>query len=249
MDISEIHSGLLRILIELDELCRNNNIYYSLHAGTLIGAVREHGFIAWDDDADIAMTRDEYEKLEKAISFETDLYLRGKIKCQVCAKSTPNLWVDIFILDYISEKKLEQKLKLGLLTVLDIMSRDKKSMMLSRLDQYSKGKRLVYKGIYSVGKLFAIETKQHWYHEISRNRFLGSRKSQIRSNDRYAARNMICPSAWMSKYEDVSFEGKTLMMTSYYDQLLSSVYGDYMKPVKEEGQSHTHDLVRENAVY
>ena len=76
MDISEIHSGLLRILIELDELCRNNNIYYSLHAGTLIGAVREHGFIAWDDDADIAMTRDEYEKLEKAISFETDLSVK-----------------------------------------------------------------------------------------------------------------------------------------------------------------------------
>ena len=249
MDISEIHSGLLKILIALDELCRNNNINYSLHAGTLIGAVREHGFIAWDDDADIAMTRDEYEKLEKAISFETDLYLRGKIKCQVCAKSIPNLWVDIFILDYISEKKLEQKLKLGLLTALDIMSRDKKSMMLSKLDQYSIGKRIVYKGVYSVGKLFAIETKQHWYHEISRNRLLGSRKSQIRSNDRYAARNMICPSVWMSKYEDVSFEGKTLMMTSYYDQLLLSVYGNYMKPVKEEGQSKTHDLVRENAVY
>ena len=249
MDISEIHNGLLKILIALDDLCRKNNINYSLHAGTLIGAVREHGFIAWDDDADIAMTRDEYEKLEKLISSDADLFLRGKIKCQVCAKSAPNLWVDIFILDYISEKKSEQKLKLGLLTVLDIMSRDKKTMMLSKLEQYSIGKRLFYKGIYLAGKLFAMEKKQHWYQEVSQNRLLGSRKSQIRSNDRYAARNMICPSEWMSKYEDVSFEGETLMMTSYYDQLLSSVYGDYMKPVKEAGQSKTHDLVRENSVY
>lgn len=249
MDISEIHSGLLKILVALDDLCRKNSINYSLHAGTLIGAVREHGFISWDDDADIAMTRDEYEKLEKAISSEMDLYLRGKIKCQVCAKSIPNLWVDIFILDYISEKKAGQKLKLGLLTVLDIMSRDKKSMMLSKLDQYSLVKRLVYKVIYLLGKVFDIEKKQNWYQEISQNRLLGNCQFQIRSNDRYSARNMICPSVWMSKYENVSFEGKTLMMTSYYDQLLTSVYGDYMKPVKEVGQSKTHDLVRENSVY
>ena len=80
MDISEIHSGLLKMLIALDDLCRKNNINYSLHAGTLIGAVREHGFISWDDDADIAMTRDEYEKLEKAISSETDLYLIISVK-------------------------------------------------------------------------------------------------------------------------------------------------------------------------
>ena len=129
------------------------------------------------------------------------------------------------------------------------MSRDKKSMMLSKLDQYSVVKRLVYKVIYSLGKVFDIEKKQNWYQEVSQNRLLGNRQFQIRSNDRYAARNMICPSVWMSKYENVSFEGKPLMMTSYYDQLLTSVYGDYMKPVKEVGQSKTHDLVRENSVY
>ena len=249
MTIPEIHEGLLKILVSFDSLCRENQIFYSLHAGTLIGAVREHGFIEWDDDADIAMTRAEYKKLEEAIKTDSDLYLRGRIKCQVCSKSAPDLWVDIFILDYISEKKIPQKLKLGALTILDIMSRDKNSMKLSKLEQYSPMKRVVYKIIYGVGRAFPIETKQNWYQTISEKEFLGNRSLQFRSNDRYAARNMICPGVWMSEYIDVIFEGRQLMMISYYDQLLTSVYGDYMKPVKEAGQAETHNLVRENSIY
>ena len=249
MDISEIHSGLLKILIKFDVLCRANNIHYSLHAGTLIGAVREHGFIAWDDDADISMTRAEFQKLEIVIKEDSDLYLRGKIKCQVCSRANPDLWVDIFILDYISEKIFSQKIKLGLLTVIDIMSRDKKSMRLSKMDNYGIGKKTVYKIIYIIGKIFPTKAKQRWYQNISERRFLGNHTLQFRSNDRYAARNMVCPTTWMSKYEDVLFEGRELMMISCYDELLKSVYGDYMKPVKEVGQTETHDLVRENAVY
>ncbi len=249
MEIKEIHDGLLKILIEFDELCRKNDIKYSLHAGTLIGAIREHGFIPWDDDADIAMTRTEYRKLQAVIGGNTDLYLRGNIKCQVCSASNPDLWVDIFILDYISEKKIQQKAKLGLLTLIDIMSRDKKSMQLSKLEKYSSAKRMTFKSIYFIGRLFPSKVKQKWYQNVSQKKLLGNHTLMLRSNDRYGARELLVPVEWTKKYTDVMFEGHNLMMTCSYDAYLRLGYGDYMTPVKETGQEKTHELVRKDSVY
>ncbi len=249
MEMKEIHAGLLKILVQFDGLCRRNNIKYSLHAGTLIGAIREHGFIPWDDDADIAMTRTEYQKLEKVIAEDSDLYLRGNIKCQVCSKLNPKLWVDIFILDYISEKKNQQKLKLSLLTVIDIMSRDKRSMQLSKLEKYSSAKKIAFKTIYAIGRLFPQKTKQKWYLDVSQRFLLGNHTWMLRSNDRYGARELLVPVEWTKKYTDVIFEGHNLMMTCSYDAYLRLGYGDYMTPVKEAGQEKTHELVRQDSVY
>ena len=60
--LERLHQLLFEILVTIDELCQKHGITYFLDSGTLLGAVREKDFIAWDDDADITMKREDYEK-------------------------------------------------------------------------------------------------------------------------------------------------------------------------------------------
>lgn len=62
----------LELLIEVDRICKKYNIKYNIIAGTMLGAVRHGGFIPWDDDADIAMLRPEYERFRKICETELD---------------------------------------------------------------------------------------------------------------------------------------------------------------------------------
>lgn len=62
----------LEMLIEVDRICRKCNIQYNIIAGTLLGAVRHGGYIPWDDDADVALLRPEYEKFREACGTELD---------------------------------------------------------------------------------------------------------------------------------------------------------------------------------
>ena len=62
----------LEMLAEVDRICRKCNIHYNIIAGTLLGAVRHGGYIPWDDDADVAFLRPEYEKFRIACETELD---------------------------------------------------------------------------------------------------------------------------------------------------------------------------------
>ena len=63
----------LELLCELDRICRLCDINYRISAGTLLGAVRNGGFIPWDDDADVHFLREEYERFREACNVHLDL--------------------------------------------------------------------------------------------------------------------------------------------------------------------------------
>lgn len=66
--LRELQLHILDILIEIDRICRENNIQYWMSGGTLLGAIRHGGFIPWDDDIDIEMYEEDYLRFKEVVS-------------------------------------------------------------------------------------------------------------------------------------------------------------------------------------
>jgi lipopolysaccharide cholinephosphotransferase len=71
-ELRSLQMVLLEMLLEIDRICKKNDISYCLFMGTMLGAVRHGGFIPWDDDLDVAMMRPEYEKFREACKRDLD---------------------------------------------------------------------------------------------------------------------------------------------------------------------------------
>ena len=65
--MTEIQRKLFELLCEVDDICRDNDVTYYLAAGCALGAVRHGGFLPWDDDIDVYITRDNWEKFKSVI--------------------------------------------------------------------------------------------------------------------------------------------------------------------------------------
>ena len=108
--LRDIQLANLALLKELAYVCEKNNFKYILDAGTLLGAIRHKGFIPWDDDIDILMFREDYEKIVSAFKNTTrnsDIYAEyhrdkdtnSQYFIKIKHKKCPFLGVDIFPLD------------------------------------------------------------------------------------------------------------------------------------------------------
>ena len=64
-ELAWLQGGLKELLFDFDDFCKKHDISYQMTFGTLLGAVRHHGFIPWDDDIDVLITNEELEKLLK----------------------------------------------------------------------------------------------------------------------------------------------------------------------------------------
>lgn len=259
LTLEEIKEVLIRLLEEFDEICRKEGLKYSLCGGSAIGAVRHKGFIPWDDDIDIAMLREDYNKfIEYCKTHKTtfkpcfheinnNYYLMfGKVydpntkyvQDKVVSGDQAGVAIDIFPIDYLT-KDYETSLKLY-----------KKSKFLRNLLLAKNWKKFI-KG--KSGN-FILETGRWMFFMLSRC-FNGKKiidrieRLYINNEKENAEFIMSVGGAYMEKeimnkniydeFMDIEFEGKNYMIINKYDEYLKQLFADYMKlPPKEKQKSH-----------
>ena len=229
--LEELHQSLLAALNKLDQICRDNQIYYSLCGGTLLGAVRNKKFIPWDDDADLCMSREEYEKLYRIVSDLNDKTCRIDrtmlwVPRFIYKEGEKAVFVDIFVWDYISEIKWQRILKINLLRFVQ-------GMMKSKIDyqRYESIQKILLFISYNFGKLFPKDTKRKMYEFISQKILLGKREHVHCSNDTFQGLKYIFDKNYIEDYIDMEFENKIFMANQRYEESLINYYGkDYLTP-------------------
>lgn len=256
-DLERLHNAQLEILQEVDRICHQHNIKYTITAGTLLGAIRHQGFIPWDDDLDIGMTREDYEYFLKispnALNSEFKIMTMYNNKfyglpfAKVMLKNTRlneanlpkniegyGIFIDVFPFDnapLAHENDLIHRYKIEYY----------KKLMLAKTGyriKISIPKQIVY----SLFKIFAFfYTKERiisWLEkEIIRfnnndndllyNKCDGYDVEQLSKN---ALENAIA-------IEFESFETQGIRNWDYY---LTNLYGDYMKIPQKEDQKPVH---------
>ena len=116
LSLPEIHAELIEQLRDIAAICDRHGIEYNLMCGTLLGAVRHKGFIPWDDDVDLLMTRENFEKFRVVYPKECD----ARFELTYLDTWTPRVmnrdpekaaaFTDFFILDPVPEAGLKRKM-------------------------------------------------------------------------------------------------------------------------------------------
>ncbi len=270
MDIERIHEINLLLLKKLDEVCRKNNIKYFLFNGTLLGAIRDNGFIPWDDDCDVAMKREDYEKF-KAISkkefneeemevifpernntfhdfitriiYKKEVYRKEKIYEDYNEGVFKYLWVDIFILDdvYSKESQKIKNYKLKFIYGLAISYRRK-----INFKEYRFLEKIVIFILSKIGKIYKLETIYSMYEKEAKKVYGKKEKIEFLyvSNYPIIYIDMLYRKNWFDNVEEKIFEDTKFYISKNYKEILDFDYGDYMELPKKEERVQTHKILK-----
>lgn len=258
-DLRKAQLLMLKILKEVHKICEENNIKYFLSDGTLIGAIRHQGFIPWDDDLDIGMLREDYEKFCKIApqilsenfilqNFQTDkgyglqfgkVILKNTVWIEKVAKNTNRQWsgiyIDIFPYDNITENKKKQKLINRLYIFIQGLILIKfKYINISNYESMAKKLKYVLKKIY----LCTISKKLLIYIRDSIcKRYLNKSNTLV---TKYGG-NFYKNQNPYNFYKDLTlqnFEDTSFYIPKNYDKILKNLYGNYMDipPIEKQRQ-------------
>lgn len=244
----ELHKEMLILLKDFNDLCIKNDIKYSLHGGTLLGAIREKGFIPWDDDMDVTMTRNEFEKFKLIIKQSEILSFSYEYGLSRIFKQLDNgifVWLDIFIYDYISGNATIKRIKILALALLRAWLKTPEDMKVTKVHGVYKGwKYFAIYFIHLLGVPFTSAFKNKIADKIYIS-FPGNKQLIHRSNDQYVALGITLPVSSMENYIMTEFEDTQLMITSDYNLVLTTSYGsDYMIPKKIDNDIASHSEFR-----
>lgn len=237
--VAEKQRVLLSMAKDFHSFCVKNNICYSVIGGTLLGAIREQGFIPWDDDIDILMDRRNFELLMKASQgweqyvIDEPLWVykvvdKATFQHQGIEDDTPVL--DIFIVDRVPAGKVGKKIKILGLKFLQGMMKTK----LNEKKDFSLAYRLALVVTRIAGKPFSIKRKQQMYTRLSIWGNKNINQPFMICNDIFQSLDCEYDTKLMDGYSMINFEDTKLMRTNKWDDYLREQYGDYMKPVRTQ---------------
>ena len=253
-NIEDVHKELLVLAKHFNDFCLNNNVNYSIHGGTMLGAVREKGFIPWDDDIDVTFTRQEYDRFEKALHLEpSDDFILSKSGFNptliMKREGRPVVWIDIFIYDYITDNPVLRKYKLTRLKLYSLLFRDPDTLRLTRNNSRGNPIRYALIAIPVMYGRFADKKRLHDRADRFMMSLQGNRKWLCRTNDTVEGIYKLVPGYSMDKYEMIKFEDTELMISSYWDDILTSSYGkDYMTPRKTNIDIIHNDFISRESI-
>ena len=248
----------LDILLAVSDFCNKNNLTYFLAYGTLIGAIRHKGFIPWDDDIDITMPREDYNKFIATFEHE---YLKAVIPGAPMSKYSFVKVIDTRTV------KTEPYLKYpaGPLGVdIDIFPIDGAPSDDAEYDKWYDQLMAVYNPFTLSVQSFSFEYLKHSIKlailklKLKKPSFYLEEAKKLHALYPYRASEYVAavecpynskknrvPKQYYVGSVDVEFEGHTFRAPICYDKLLRSIYGDYMQ-LPPEDQRVTHHT---NKVY
>ena len=244
---------LLELLYEFDRICQKHQIKYVLFCGSALGAVRHKGFIPWDDDLDVGMLRSEYEHflhvapaelndkyfLQAEFSENWSMFFSKlrKNNTTCLEKYHPKyphhqgIYIDIFPIDNASDNGFWRKIQFYCSKVVVA-----KSLYRRGYETDSRGKKLFM----NLCRVLPLKP----FHNIATHK--SAAKSQrvhtfVACTAKYA--KGVYQRKWIEETVLMDFETGRFPVSAHYDELLTTLYGDYMRIPDEKDRK-----VKEHAI-
>lgn len=249
MTLREVQLSVLQILKDIDAHCKTYNIKYSLAFGTLLGAIRHNGFIPWDDDLDIYMPREDYNRFLETWNYE-QYYLVNqstetrytntftKVKRVKDINSKAPFFVDIFPLEKCPKKSFERRLLQLKGACLILLTRKyvplKTGSLLEKVVKFC----LKMTPSFVTSRMISFLER-----EISKYQNLSSGFDYVCCDVMHDIGRFI-PQSVFENLTLHQFEDSLFPIIEDYDWYLKKEYGDYMQlpPIEKRVAPHFDDL-------
>lgn len=255
----QLKSLLLNMHNYIINVCDKNGIKVMLGGGSCLGAIRHKGYIPWDDDLDLMMPRDDYERLialykkgaiDERFHFEypnkkvdvKNTFLKVFMKNTTFAdifvdKDTfpSGIFIDIFPIDYAPENNIHRKLKalmsdgLQFICTCTLMSQYPNKNLKLFYEQ-DKDANKRYKMRLLIGKVFSVVSHRRWVYWFDKlNKKSKPSKLMTVPTGRKHYLPETLPASVFTPTVECEFEGVKSYIPNGHHQYLTNLYGDYMQ--------------------